>query len=298
MIRIGSFFEGAALRLEHVFFPPVFRNDPDTEFEISGISELLAADAELSMDNEKGIWTLRRSEKDYAPRIVWPAFPSEPGPVLLWHHASGEIPYTTPGPWGRINMFNRLFPGSRSPVPGYAAAYVQAPFHETQREFRLKAYSSASSTLKMTAASILMIEKSVSYLKAKGYGPVVVAGYSLGGVAAAWHMILFDTADVYIPIAASADFHSMLFSGFLPVGGDAGRKMNLACYKGAFDPSSGLKKDMAVKCFPLLGEQDELVPRERSRRVWDGFDVEWVHEGHFTLYMRHDTVWKHIQSHI
>jgi len=274
----------------------MLRDDPDHEISIPGLDEVLAASCDLSAGEGGSLWTLKLGKEEGLARIRWPAWSGDRRPVLLFHHASSEVPYDFPGPLGLFNLFRRLCLAPGAHFPEFLCGSIEAPFHESPREFKRHAYASGRSTMAMIGASMLIADKAIARLKGKGYGPIILAGYSLGGVVASWHLARFGTADLYVPIAASPDMHSMLMSGFLPVEGRE-KKAHLRCYKEAFDLSSLLEPEsMRGKCFPLLASYDELVPPARAREVWRGFDVTWADEGHLTLFMKEARIARHIRD--
>jgi hypothetical protein len=150
-----------------------------------------------------------------------------------------------------------------------------------------------------TAVSIIAIKEIINFHNSLSKKPIIVTGFSLGGIVTSLHYFYFNTAHYYFPIIAYPDLSNIIL--------DKNNKEFIYNYdlleknksiRESFKIPSQLKDKPKDKIFPILAEADELVRFKKARKFWKDYEVKTLNIGHFSIFMKRKEIREYILSKI
>lgn len=138
--------------------------------------------------------------------MMYPAFLvynwyAEDAPTIIFNHGAFEYPFD--------KTFLRIFNKDSLKTLKVNLIIIRTPFHQHKGELK-NGIKTLSKFLTTMAVSTKLTEEVLKNLRTRGVKFVEVAGISLGGVISNRHRIIYNSADVYVPIIAGTA-HEKLF---------------------------------------------------------------------------------------
>jgi hypothetical protein len=185
---------------------------------------------------------------------------ADDAPVLIYHHAGGEVPATS--------ALRDIYPSPHR--AGLTILAVEAPYHETSRQFEA-ANGSMLTFLTMQAVAIEATERLLQS-PALSEAPLrVVAGYGQGGFVANLHHLHYDTANIYIPLMAGTA-QAEPFLDALPTASRVRHKPDALRQLLNFDAEWAKREHRNV--FPVLGCADLVNRFDTQSRSYAATPIE------------------------
>jgi cephalosporin-C deacetylase-like acetyl esterase len=215
-------------------------------------------------------------------------------PTLIYHHGNLERPFNFH--WYMKNTFRDIFMRSGQPIEANLIA-LRAPYHRGSYIRYARNIGHLTNFIALLSVSVRLIEDLISHFKNRTKGRVIVAGISLGGLAANLHRTYFNSADVYVPLCAGAALADVFTTS-------AYRKVINIVYENEqaiqeiIDFEEEFRKVKTENVFPLLARYDQLFRFERQRASYEGYPVEVVDKGHWTAALSSKALRRHILSFI
>lgn len=210
-------------------------------------------------------------------------------PTVIYNHGSNERPFDL----GRLarHTFKDVFVVDQGVVPANVAV-VRAPFHDGSVRDYAKRLARLENFTSMLAASVSVTEA----LRAALSGPVVVAGFSLGGWVTNLHRIEYGSADGYAPMFAGAALDDLFTeSAYRVMVGEAGRD-NPEALEATLNFEDALRDADAGHLAALLGRHDRYVRFAVQREAYDPGDLAVCDAGHITGALASDRLRSHVRG--
>jgi hypothetical protein len=224
------------------------------------------------------------------PAFLVQQWKGEEYPTLIYHHGNLERPFNFH--WYMKNTFRDIFMHRGQPVEANLIA-LRAPYHKGSYIRYARNIGHLTNFIAMLSVSVRLIEDLIFHFKNRTKGQVIVAGISLGGLAANLHRTYFNSADVYIPLCAGASLADVFTTS-------AYRKVinivyeNEQAIKDIIDFEEEFRKVTTDNIFPLLARYDQLFRFERQMESYAGYPVEVVDKGHWTAALSSRDLRRHI----
>jgi hypothetical protein len=260
--------------LSHKYF---YKTDPQTQVEnFEQLRTLISYDFKEINPQE---WHL--SLKFQGQTRVTKLFLHTPldtdAPALIFHHGASQTNYMT--------ALNYLYLRNQN-VPLNVFS-IKAAHHESKQDFLGNCVDSFLNWQLTLWGSILAVEEYVKLMKNKNCSKVIIGGSSMGGIVATMHMLLFNSADLYLPINAYPNIGKIFLSRAYKYAVDRyQQRAENSDYPEAFALEHLLRDDMKEKAFPILARFDEYIDYAEATRFWRGFEVKTFDVGHMsTMFM-------------
>ena len=205
-------------------------------------------------------------------------------PTIIYHHGAAEIPCD--------RSFRGIFPCRRKSIPANLI-FVRAAYHRSSREFS-QGNRTLAGWVAMLAASVSLIEKLVSWSGENKASFVMVSGMSMGGQIANLHHVYFNTADVYIPLLASAVMGDGLLDSAYRFLVASGARKNATRVKEVLNFEEEFLSADNRNVFPLLARFDEFIRYEHHKRCYKGRPMVTINRGHLTGAFSFSSLREHI----
>lgn len=191
-------------------------------------------------------------------------------PTLIYNHGASQVPFDA--------LFRRIFPANE---PGHRGSdlnliAIRAPFHTRDALQLNQEASTLSRFLAMQAVTVALNEAMVQELRAKGCTKIALCGLSMGGYAINRHRSAYNSADIYLPVAAGTHFSDVFL-------------YTSPAHESARDPqklSDSLDLDWSKGDYsnvhPLLGQFDQVSRIQVQGPAYGNIDVEIWETGHIT----------------
>lgn len=156
--------------------------------------------------------------------------------------------------------------------------------HQSLTDIRDKGMNNFLNAVLSVAGSVLAYEESLKFHRLNSDKKSIATGVSLGGIVTSWHYFLFNTADIYIPIAAFPDVGELLLQSQLK-----GLVYNFEqlehnkSYLDCFNVPNEIKDKKKEKIFPILATKDDTVSYDVAKEFWKGYNTYELESGHFSL---------------
>ena len=195
----------------------------------------------------------------------------EGNPTLIFHHGAGQCGYR--------KKLSFTFCGGPE-LADCNLISVEAQAHDSRKSFQERAFDSLMHQQATFAGSVLMEEELVKWCKSHE-SPAVIVGSSMGGIVAAWHWLIFNTGDLYFPVAAYPNVTEIFLGPRYACAVDRiDERRKMPAYRQAFQAEPRALKDNIHKVFPILGEKDRIVDYNTARNWWNGFNILHFPYGH------------------
>lgn len=274
-----------------LFAKRYFRNDPLTEFPFVDTRELILGLQPRVAQTGKLEWsiTIEAEGTQRTAKIHWRDEPRPGKPLLIYHHGAGSIPYD--------QSFNRILP------PGSLEAWnvgcIQAACHDSLRGYFKNAFDRLLHMQLLFGASVHAFQFASRRAVELGSPFTAFCGVSIGGLVSSLHMMLYSSADLYLPMLAGLDMHhTFMRASTRPLTDQPEKRAKLACYRSALDFSPWLTNAPKRPCFPLLAEHDRLMDTKRAQRTWKGYTVKTIPRGHASGVMAYKALAEHVLTHL
>lgn len=178
--------------------------------------------------------------------------------TILWHAGVGER-----NPDRAVSGLLQL----DRPLPARVIS-VLPPFHDTTARDALRSTEDLEQWQAMSAASIGLIEA----LRLAQSNPVIVLGYSLGGYVTLGHLVHYETADRYAPIACGQRLGTVMSE--VHIGSrltDSARAQVIA----GLDLNADLSAHVGTTLFPVQCDRDLISPAAIQGRSYGGPVTTW-----------------------
>lgn len=222
-----------------------------------------------------------------APVELWLPPGGQRGPVCVLLAATGEEGFFRRRPFAR-----RLL------AEGIGALLLENPFYGPRRRRgqRGPALRTVQDQFAMNLATVDEARDLLGWLRAEGFGPVGVTGYSQGGFMAAFAAALVDFPVVAVPRGAGTSAipvftRSALSRGIhwpalsRDVGGEARARDAMTRYLTPVDVTMHGPPSSPELATVLVVRHDRFVPPEDGEalhRHWSGSTLAWSEAGHVT----------------
>jgi hypothetical protein len=193
-------------------------------------------------------------------------------PTLLFHHGSGDIPYT-----GRIKQILKAENDVEMIPRDVNVIATCSPYNHSKREY-IGAIRNLKSFCTLLAGSAVLIEGIRNALPR--IGRFVVSGISLGGWITNLHHAYFDTADEYRPVFAGAALDALFTDSAYSrlTAADAHPDSLSACLN--FETEFDKRPKGCV--YPLLARYDQYIKFERQAGIYRPENISVIEKGHVT----------------
>jgi hypothetical protein len=172
---------------------------------------------------------------------------------------------------------------------------LRAPLHRSFREYT-SGVAQLASFAGMLAASVRSIEHLQAWSRARGSGPVVVSGVSLGGFVTNLHRACFNSADAYAPLLAGAAIdHLFVSSVYRWLTAPAAREHPEALHR-VLNFEAEFLRVPNDNVFPLLARYDELIVFDRQKQCYGGRPLVVLEKGHVTAALATSELRQHLLS--
>ena len=224
------------------------------------------------------------------PAFLVQQWKGEEYPTLIYHHGNLERPFNFH--WYMKNTFRDIFMRSDQPIEANLIA-LRAPYHRGSYIRYARNIGHLKNFIAMLSVSVRLIEDLVSHFKNRTKGRIIVAGISLGGLAANLHRTYFNSADVYIPLCAGASLEDVFTTSAYKKVIDIVYE-NKEAIREIIDFEGDFRKVTTENVFPLLARYDQLFRFERQRESYEGYPVEVLDKGHWTAALSSKALRRHI----
>ncbi|MBN2051777.1 MAG: hypothetical protein JW760_15100 [Spirochaetales bacterium] len=195
-------------------------------------------------------------------------------PLIIYHHGAAEGSFD----FSFRNIFNRRLFRQRS----FNLAAIKGPFCRTNGEYYgavrdMKRYQA------LIAGSVLTIEKLIRHFRSVSRAPVCVAGTSLGGEIACLHSLLYDSADLYLPLLAGTDTAEIFLTSSYAVTCDPQvRREHGETLRGLLNFGEAFRAADNQKVYPVLARYDRLFLLEAQAPYFRAENLTILNRGHVT----------------
>jgi hypothetical protein len=213
-------------------------------------------------------------------------------PTLIYHHGNNERPFDFRGT--AKNTFYQIFLKGHQ-LPDFNLIVIRAAFHdEDLRSYRHKMTRLANFTV-MLALSARLIEELIQRLQQQN-AAIVVAGISLGGLAANLHRAYYNTARAYVPMLSGASpAETFLASSYRRLAGSLAIE-NPEVIRDKLNFDQDFAKIQQANLYPLLARYDEYIPYSLNKQVYFGHPLKLIDKGHITAAISADVLREHIME--
>ena len=175
---------------------------------------------------------------------------------------------------------------------------IRASNHESTSKVLRSCINNFTNLAATTCGSVLAVDEIVDFHKNNSLKPVIMVGFSLGGVVASLHYFFFNAADLYFPLLAYPNFGEILIrkshKGYIYNYDEIVKnKSFLKCFDIPKDMKERAEKN---KIFPILGKEDELINYKDASKFWKGYKVQSFDVGHHTIAFKINHIRKFILS--
>jgi len=213
-------------------------------------------------------------------------------PTLLFHHGNNERPFDRSA-LGK-NSFTRVVWEARQEFD-LNLIVLRAPLHRSFRQYT-SGVAQLAGFASMLATSVRLIEHLQAWSRARGSGPVVVSGVSLGGFVTNLHRACFNTADAYAPLLAGAAIDHLFVSSvyrWLTAPAALGHPEALHRVLNFEAEFSRVPDD---NVFPLLARYDKLIVFDRQKQCYGDRPLVVLEKGHVTAALATSELRQHLLS--
>lgn len=212
----------------------------------------------------------QRTTKIYLHGEFDPARPS-----LIYHHGAGIFnyqPYLTWFLWGGLAKQFNVFA-------------IRAQGHDKFKDLEEQLCQFENVQL-MMAGSVRIVEEIINWINSQQTRPVVLTGFSLGGAVTAIHQFMFNSAQLYLPLAAHPNVGRAMFSKAIRDAVDQWpERVKNPTYAQAFDFRKMINKDSYKKIYPIYGQYDNTMDTKEMDKFWQGFKTTSFNTGHLSIMM-------------
>lgn len=205
-------------------------------------------------------------------------------PSVIHHHGIGEIKQLSLRFIANENFFNR-----------FNVFSIKASHHNSVNDVIRNCTNTFTNLACCLCSSILAIDETISFHKNNSTTPVIVEGFSLGGMATALHYYLFDTADYYFPIISYPNLGEIILDKKNEkLVYNYNKIKNNSSIKNCFSIPDNLKNKPKNKIFPILSKYDELIDYKKAKIFWKGYKPKVFDTGHASILLKINEVRKYM----
>lgn len=200
-------------------------------------------------------------------------------PTLLYIQGSGERPFDFSS--RSKNSFRLIVLDAE---PGWDANLVvlRAPFHTGSERDYARAMGELVNFTGMIAALVVLTDRLVDQLHARGDAPVIVAGISLGGWATNLHAALLGSADTYLPLLAGTALDDLFLHSSYRRMTDPDARSKPDILHHALNFEAAFRDAPHDRVFPLLAEHDRFIRYGRQTESYGPVSIAGIDRGHVT----------------
>lgn len=193
-------------------------------------------------------------------------------PTVIYHHGTNENPYDA--------SFKRIFSPGELAQP-LNLIVVRAPFNSGLREF-VGSIGDIANYAAMLATSVRLIESLIQAARARGAGPIVVSGISLGGFVTNAHHAFYNSADGYAPLLSGPLIGDVFIGSAYSklVAGEALARPS--AIREALDFADAFAEAHHRNLYPLLAQYDQYIRYSVQALAYGDRPITVIEKGHVT----------------
>lgn len=203
-------------------------------------------------------------------------------PSIIHHHGIGETKQLSLKFFTNENLFNR-----------FNVFSIKASHHDSVNDVIRNCTNTFSNLACCLCSSVLAIKEITDFHKNNSSAPIIVTGFSIGGMAASLHYYFFNTADYYFPVISYPNLGEILLDkkNEKLIFNYKENKNNLSI-KQCFNIPEILKDKPKNKIFPILSKYDELIDYKKAKTFWRGYKTKVFDTGHASIFLKINDVRK------
>lgn len=228
---------------------------------------------------------------DLQPEYLVYRWVDESAPTLIYHHGSGEYPFTFSR--ASFNSFYHLFGRADSDIRANLIV-LRGVFHDRNPFGYLRAMGDLANFVGLMAASTELVEALTARLHAMGCPRVVVSGGSLGGLVTNLHRAHYGSAEAYAPLLAGCRLGEIfLTSAHRKLTSDAALD-SAAQVRETLDFEADFTAAGGPECRPLLARHDRVIELDEQRTCYHGLPLRVIDKGHVTGFFATNALRRHV----